>query len=102
VQAFHYLISGRVQGVFYRASAERQAIALGLDGWIRNLADGRVEAVARGSTEQLAAFEAWLREGSTLARVDAVERQPWTASVQTGRFDTRRNADAPESAPGGG
>ncbi len=96
MQACHYLISGRVQGVFYRASAERQARALGLDGWIRNLADGRVETVARGSPEQLAAYEAWLREGSSLARVEAVKQRPWTAPVQTGRFLTRRNADAPE------
>jgi acylphosphatase len=96
VQAFHYLISGRVQGVFYRASAERQAIALGLDGWIRNLSDGRVEAVARGSTERLAAFEEWLREGSQLAKVESVQSRPWSAPVQSGRFLTRRNADGPE------
>lgn len=97
MQARHYLISGRVQGVFYRASAERQAVALGLDGWIRNLADGRVEAVARGGAEQLAAFEAWLHEGSPLARVEAVRIRPWTEPVQTGHFVTRRNADVPEA-----
>jgi acylphosphatase len=97
MQACHYLISGRVQGVFYRASAERRAHALGLDGWIRNLADGRVEAVARGNPEKLAAFEAWLREGSSMARVDAVQTRPWTEPVQTGRFVTRRNADGPAS-----
>jgi acylphosphatase len=96
VLARHYLISGRVQGVCYRASAERQAVALGLDGWIRNLADGRVETVARGETEQLAAFEAWLRQGSVMARVDTVQMRPWTAPVQTGSFVTLRNADRPE------
>jgi len=67
-----YRVSGRVQGVFFRASAREQARALGLCGWVRNLADGSVEAVASGSPEALAAFASWLAEGPPRAQVSAV------------------------------
>ncbi len=73
----HYLVSGRVQGVFYRASAQAEGQRLGLDGWVRNLADGRVEAVACGDAEMLERFESWLRQGPTFARVSAVAVESW-------------------------
>ena len=66
-------VSGRVQGVFFRASTREQALRLGLDGSAVNLADGRVEVVAAGSPAALAALEAWLRHGPPQARVDALE-----------------------------
>ena len=69
----HFWIKGRVQGVFYRASARDQAKLLGLSGWVKNLDDGRVEAVACGTEAQLADFEAWLQEGPPMARVDSVD-----------------------------
>lgn len=72
----HYLIDGRVQGVFYRASTCDQARALGLIGWVKNLPDGRVEALACGSSEMLAKLELWLRQGPPMARVDNVHIQP--------------------------
>lgn len=69
----HYWIKGRVQGVFFRTSAHDQAQQLGLSGWVKNLDDGRVEALACGTELQLAEFEAWLQQGSSMSRVDAVE-----------------------------
>lgn len=69
----HYLVSGRVQGVFYRATARDRALALGLGGWVRNLPDGRVELVACGDAAQLDRLEAWLWQGPPHARVTAVE-----------------------------
>lgn len=69
----HYRINGQVQGVFFRASTRQQAMALGLTGWVRNLADGRVEAVACGKSAQLDLFEQWLKRGPELAKVDSVE-----------------------------
>jgi acylphosphatase len=73
--AARFLVSGRVQGVFYRASTREQALGLGLSGHARNLADGRVEVVAFGSGEALDALERWLRIGPPAARVEAVVRE---------------------------
>lgn len=68
----HYFVEGRVQGVGYRAFACRQGQALGLDGWVRNLADGCVEAVACGDEAALAGFEVWLARGPRCAEVRRV------------------------------
>ena len=68
-----WLISGRVQGVFFRASTSRQAEALGLTGHARNLDDGRVEVVAAGSPAALDELARWLATGPPAARVDAVQ-----------------------------
>ena len=68
-----YIVAGRVQGVFYRASACEVAKCLGLTGWVRNLADGKVEAVACGDTEGLTQFAAWLRRGPAEAKVTEVK-----------------------------
>ncbi len=66
------LISGRVQGVFYRARTRDQALARGLTGWVRNLPDGRVAAVFEGDREQIEAVLAWCRIGPSYAAVDEV------------------------------
>lgn len=71
-----YHISGKVQGVSYRASAQREARRLGLRGYACNLADGRVEVVACGSAENLGQFEQWLQRGPALAEVHAVQPEP--------------------------
>lgn len=62
-------VSGRVQGVFYRAATQRKAQALGLTGWVRNLPDGRVELVASGRQESLLELQDWLWEGPPNAAV---------------------------------
>jgi len=72
-----------VQGVFYRASTEAKARTLGLRGWVRNLADGRVELVACGPAEQLATLEQWLWDGPAHANVtdvmaDSIATQPFS------------------------
>ncbi|MGA9162609.1 MAG: acylphosphatase [Actinomycetota bacterium] len=62
--------SGRVQGVFYRATCARLARALGLAGYVRNLPDGRVEAVFEGPDDDVEEMVAWSRRGPDLAHVD--------------------------------
>jgi acylphosphatase len=66
-------VSGRVQGVFYRATCVRKAQELGITGFARNLADGRVEVLACGEAAVVAAFETWLWEGSSASKVTAVD-----------------------------
>ncbi len=66
------LVSGRVQGVFYRASAQAEARRLGVTGHARNLPDGRVEVLACGEPRALAAFTEWLWQGPPAARVSDV------------------------------
>ncbi|MEQ8231852.1 MAG: acylphosphatase [Gammaproteobacteria bacterium] len=83
-----YRVSGRVQGVFFRASAREQARALGLTGWVMNCDDGSVEAIARGSADALAAFAAWLAEGPPRARVSAVTSEVCDADTGSG-FEVR-------------
>ena len=68
-----WLLTGRVQGVFFRESTSRQAQPLGLTGHAINLSDGRVEVLAHGPVEALDRLEAWLAKGPPAARVDAIE-----------------------------
>ena len=68
----HAVVSGRVQGVAFRWSTEEKARELGVDGWVRNLFDGRVEVFVEGGPA-LEPMVAWLREGPRFARVDRVE-----------------------------
>lgn len=67
------LISGMVQGVFYRASAARTARGYQLSGFVQNLADGSVEVIAQGEQSALTAFIQWCSKGPSGARVDRVE-----------------------------
>ena len=66
-------VSGRVQGVAFRASTRRAAQAAGVEGFVRNLADGRVEAVFEGEAAAVDGLLAWCREGPRGARVERVE-----------------------------
>lgn len=67
-----YVVSGRVQGVGFRASTRGQALHLGLSGWARNSADGDVEMLACGAATQLDALHRWLHSGPQQAQVTAV------------------------------
>ena len=67
------VVNGRVQGVGYRQAAAVEAERLGITGWVRNLPDGRVEALAEGEKESVDALVAWLRHGPRLARVDEMK-----------------------------
>lgn len=83
-----FFVSGRVQGVFYRASTEARAQQLKLTGWVRNLADGRVEVLACGEEENLKELEQWLWQGPAHARVTQVIRQTAVTQVFSD-FSTR-------------
>lgn len=67
------VVSGRVQGVFYRATCRRRALELGVRGYAKNLSDGRVEVLACGEAAVVRTFLEWLWEGSAASRVEAVE-----------------------------
>lgn len=69
----HVLVSGRVQGVGFRWHARAKAEELGLAGWVRNLPDGRVEALLEGAEPAVQAMLAWLVRGPTAARVTGLQ-----------------------------
>jgi acylphosphatase len=77
-------ISGRVQGVFFRAEARSRAESLGLAGWARNAADGSVEAVFEGDEVRVRSMVDWCRRGPSGARVDNVEVQTEEPTGETG------------------
>ena len=80
------VVSGEVQGVFFRAETARRARALGLGGFVRNQPDGRVEASFEGDAHGVDAMVAWCREGPRLARVERVEA---TAEEPVGEIEFR-------------
>ncbi len=69
----HVFVSGRVQGVYYRASTRDAAREKGVDGWVRNLEDGRVEATFEGPEPSVEAMIEWCHTGSRAADVDDVD-----------------------------
>jgi acylphosphatase len=85
MKRIHALISGVVQGVFFRANTVEVALDLGLKGWVRNLSDGRVEVVAEGDEVALKDFLDWLHKGPPGARVENVKYE-WLEP--TGEFKT--------------
>jgi acylphosphatase len=68
----HVFVSGNVQGVYYRATTRDEAQARDVDGWVRNLSDGRVEAVFEGSEDAVEEMVEWCHTGSPAANVDDV------------------------------
>lgn len=69
----HVLVSGVVQGVFFRQETSIRARQLGVAGWVRNRSDGRVEAVFEGPEDAIDQLVAWCREGTPWSRVEGVE-----------------------------
>jgi acylphosphatase len=80
-----FVVRGRVQGVFFRVEAVREATARGLTGCVWNRADDAVELIAEGDAASLAGLEAWLARGPRLAEVESVDR--------TDLVDERRYSD---------
>ncbi|MDA8123975.1 MAG: acylphosphatase [Deltaproteobacteria bacterium] len=84
---YHVLIQGRVQRVYFRANTQRQANALGLTGWVRNLPDGRVEALFEGPESNAVAMRDWCRTGTPPARVDLLEAREESPTGEFTSFD---------------
>ena len=83
-RAIRCVVAGRVQGVYYRAATAEQAARLRLDGWVKNLPDGRVEVVVSGAPAAVAELAGWLWQGPPAARVDAVHLEEWTGDLASG------------------
>lgn len=89
VERWRMLATGRVQGVGYRLFVQEKARRFGLVGYVRNLADGRVEAEAEGERERLEALKAAMEQGPRRARVDAVFVEPLPAKRTESAFIVR-------------
>lgn len=81
----HVMISGRVQGVWFRATTKKKADKLGLTGWVRNTTDGRVEAVFEGKHALITQMLGWCHQGPPLAKVETVNisKEPATHEFHT-------------------
>lgn len=90
--ARHLSIHGRVQGVGYRWSMTQEAQRLGVSGWVRNRADGSVEAVLAGPAPAVEALTLWARRGPPGARVTALQMQPLPADTRFDGFEQRPSA----------
>ena len=86
----HCLVSGRVQGVFFRGATQARMRELGVRGWVRNLPDGRVEALVEGDDAQLDAALAFLRRGPRAAAVERVEVHDAPGEPAPAEFEIRR------------
>ena len=85
----HVRVSGQVQGVFFRDSTRQRAEELGLTGWVKNLPDGRVEAVFEGPSEKVREMVRWCEEGPRRASVENVETSFESASGDLEGFEVR-------------
>jgi acylphosphatase len=85
----HAIVEGLVQGVAFREYTRRQAVSLGLNGWVRNLHNGAVEAMVQGSAEQVEAMRQWLQHGSPHARVERLLLEEVAQPEQFSSFEIR-------------
>ncbi|WFP48874.1 acylphosphatase [Methylomonas sp. EFPC3] len=85
----HIIVKGRVQGVYFRAYTQKQAVKLNLSGFVRNLADGSVEIVASGHSEELQKLVAWCHRGPLLAKVGEVTVTPHHSDEHFAGFEIR-------------
>ncbi len=74
--SYHCYVTGAVQGVYYRQATKDQALAYNITGWVKNLADGRVEVLISGDEPQLQDMLKWLKIGPPRAQVTAITVQP--------------------------
>ncbi len=88
-ETYCFTVSGRVQGVSFRAAARHAAQRLGLRGWVRNTSDGCVEGVAAGDRRALDEFRDWLWQGPAAAAVEAVVFEPATDADLSDEFVVR-------------
>ncbi len=85
----HVIVSGKVQGVFFRDFTRKEAINLGLSGWVRNLPDGTVEAVITGDSQTVDQMIGWLHRGSPASRVDHVHEEEIDTVIDYSSFEVR-------------
>jgi acylphosphatase len=85
-------VMGRVQGVGFRYALRDEALRLGLAGWVRNRADGSVEALAQGDERALGELVGWARRGPRLAKVEAVRDEPTEDAERYQGFEIRPSA----------
>jgi acylphosphatase len=85
----HVYVSGQVQGVFFRDSARERAEQLGLAGWVKNLPDGRVEAVFEGAPEKVREMISWCEQGPSHATVEDVDTEFEDSSGDLRGFEVR-------------
>ncbi len=85
----HILIKGKVQGVFYRATAKKEADKMGITGWVRNTSEGNVEIMASGNEAQLELFKEWCKKGPQRAIVGELLVTD-TEEISFQQFEIRR------------
>jgi acylphosphatase len=85
----HVFVAGQVQGVFFRDSTRERAEQLGLTGWVKNLPDGRVEAVFEGSPDRVREMIQWCEQGPPHAAVEEVESEFEASKGDLERFEVR-------------
>ena len=88
-ECLHIIVKGKVQGVYFRVYAQKQAIKHNLNGFVRNLPNGNVEIIAEGNRADLHALVAWCYKGPLLARVSQVMANPHTADEIFESFEIR-------------
>lgn len=86
MNCFKFIVSGHVQGVFYRASTQEQANILSITGYAKNLRNGDVEVLACGSNDAIATLESWLWQGPFYAEVKNVKKESIAVDVTPDSF----------------
>lgn len=89
IRGVKLLISGRVQGVYFRLFAQKKAKQQGINGYAKNLVDGRVEIMAQADNSSIESFIKWSNKGPITARVDEVEVSEWPIEEQFTTFEIR-------------
>ncbi len=94
IERAHVIISGRVQGMYFRSYVKERAVGMNIHGWVRNLLDGTVEAIFEGESEGVHRMIEWCRKGPPAARVDHVKINWLTPLQESNTFELRRTAAA--------